>query len=103
MKIRCLSKKREYVKNDNSLLTDKNSEYEFLEIGKEYIVYGMILKQGQIEYYICDCVHELFPISRPAVLFEIIDNHLSHCWIFDFVEGVEKYPSWNFREWITEP
>jgi hypothetical protein len=96
MKIKCISNKLKI--NEHEI-----DEYEFLEIGRTYVVYGMIIDHGELKYYICDEVHSSFPISRPFSLFEIIDRNLSRCWIFGFVEGIEKFPSWNFREWIEEP
>lgn len=93
MKIKCISTKKESI----------DSIYEFLEIEKEYTVYGMMVKDGEVFYYICDRVHLFFPIPRPAHLFEIIDHRLSRYWIFGIIEGFKKYPSWIFPEWVNEP
>ena len=106
MKIKCLSNKKTSIQDNISsenLSRKQNLIYEFLDIEKEYNVYGMIINRGQIWYYICDRVHDLFPIARPAHLFEIIDNRLSRYWVFGIIEGFEKYPSWIFPEWINEP
>ncbi len=106
MKIRCNSNNN-ISQKECSLSKIKgykpDSIYEFLDIKKTYNVYGMIIFRGQVWYYICDEVHDSFPIARPADLFEIVDNRLSRCWIFGVIEGHEKYPSWNFPEWINEP
>jgi hypothetical protein len=97
MKIKCISIKR------RGGWENKFPDYEFLELGKEYVVYGMILIRNNIEYYICDRMHTSFPICKPGFLFQIIDNKLSRSWFFGIIEGKEKYPSWNFKEWIDEP
>lgn len=106
MKIKCLSNKKPHPQENSSskdLSYKQDSIYEFLDVGKEYNVYGMVINYGQVWYYICDRVHDLFPLAKPAYLFEILDNRLSRCWIFGIIEGFEKYPSWNFPEWINEP
>jgi len=92
MKLKCISQ------------SDKNGvRCDFIELGKEYTCYGIILIDGEVHFYICDQVHDSFPVARPADLFEIIDNRLSRCWVFGVVEGDKKYPTWMFPEWITEP
>jgi hypothetical protein len=92
MKLRCISKS-----NKNNVF------YDFVELDKEYNCYGIILIDGEVHFYICDQVHESFPVARPADLFEIVDNRLSRYWVFGIVEGDKKYPTWMFPEWINEP
>src|SRR4029078_11674893 len=106
MKIKCFSNKKEVVQEGNSskkLNNRQNSIYDSLDVGMEYHVYGMINNHGKIFYYICDKMHNHFPIAKPAYLFEILDNRLSRYWIFGIIEGFEKYPVWIFPEWINEP
>ena len=93
MKVKCISNKER---------TDPSSLYEFLEVGKEYNVYGMVVSFGQVCYYICDRMHNEFPIAIPADLFEIVDRRLSRYWIFGFINAFENYPFWIFPEWLTE-
>ncbi|MCX6989868.1 MAG: hypothetical protein NTX49_02205 [Chlamydiae bacterium] len=105
MKIKCLSNKKASLQADLSSENEsyiQDSGYEFLDIGKEYNIYGMIIIHGKVCYYVCDRAHSLFPIARPADLFEIIDNRLSRYWVFGIIEGFEKYPLWIFPEWINE-
>ncbi len=105
MKIKCLSKEKILLPLDLQLKNQSPEQdvmYEFLDVGKEYNVYGMILIHGQISYYICDRAHNRFPIARPAKLFEIIDNRLSRYWVFGMIQGFEKYLVWIFWEWINE-
>jgi hypothetical protein len=96
MKIKCIK-----IKKESPGPTD--STYEFLEMGKEYNVYGMMIKDGEVFYYICDRVHLFFPVARPFHLFEIIDSRLSRYWIFGIIEGFKKHPVWIFPEWVNEP
>lgn len=105
MKIKCFSNKKAPLQTNVSSENEsykQDSIYEFLHIGKEYTVYGMLIKHGQVWYYICDRAHTLFPIARPAYLFEIIDNRLSRYWVFGIIEGFEKQAVWTFSEWINE-
>jgi hypothetical protein len=92
MKVRCTSNTR-----------SEGSNYQFLEAGECYTVYGMAVDQGEVLYYICERENASFPIARPAHLFEIIDNRLSRYWVFGVIESHKKYPSWSFPEWINEP
>lgn len=66
-------------------------------------VYGMIIKNGKLYYYICDDNNYDYPISRSFELFEIIDPRLSRFWIFGFFETDQKYPVWFFPEILHEP
>lgn len=78
-------------------------EYDFLDSGKEYTVYGLIDSKDkilQILYYICGDDRDKFPIARPYYLFDIVDNRLSKYWIFGLIYGLQ--PVWIFPEWINE-
>lgn len=99
MRVKCIFDK---TPNSEDSIYQDSLRYEFLEIGKEYNVYGMIVNE-EVRYYICETRQALFPVSRPASLFKILDNHLSRYWIFGFIEGFKKYPVWIFSEWINEP
>ncbi len=101
MKIKCVS--RDAIAFGGKDSSSARLKYEFLDIGSEYNVYGMIVYHGQLSYYICDRVHTRFPVAIPLHHFEIINSNLSRYWIFGIIEGVEKFPLWTFPEWINEP
>ena len=105
MKIKCISNKKTYSQKSISSrgqISKQDLEYEFLDIETEYNVYGIIVNQGKIWYYICDRVHNSFPVARPDFMFEIIDNRLSRHWVFGIIEGFENFPVWIFPEWVNE-
>lgn len=81
----------------------KLDDAEFLNIGIQYTVYGIICYQGEVSYYVCDRVYNEFPVAKASNLFEILDVRISRFWIFGFLEGYERYPVWMFPEWINEP
>lgn len=91
------------IDSQSKTIPEQNEEYEFLELGKEYTAYGMILIKGQIWYYICDQAHDQYPVARPPNLFEITDNRLSRFWVYGSIEGFEKHSIWIFPEWLNEP
>ena len=45
-----------------------------LEIGKEYTVYAMTIREEAVWYYVCDKDFTYYPIWRPCVFFEMIDG-----------------------------
>lgn len=104
MKIKCLTTINKYIQTENEFQDKSNLvEYNYLEIGKIYTVYGMIIDRGQLCYYICDRSHQNFPISRPFNLFELVDRRPSRYWLFFFTEGYRTYPCWMFPEWFDNP
>ena len=97
MRIKCLSKQ---IKSKNP---KNNYDNDFLEINKEYNVYGMLVDDGQVYYYTCDQLQDDYPLAMPAPLFEIKDNRVSRYWVFGTIEGFKKCLIWIFPEWIVEP
>ncbi len=78
---------------------EKNDKYEFLKIGKEYCVYGMMMLEQKLYYFICD-FDETCPRAKPCDIFKISDHRLSRYWIFDYEDDV---PMWIFPEWLKIP
>ena len=98
MRIKCLSKQ---IKTENQ---KNNYDNEFLEINKEYNVYGMLVDDGQVYYYTCDHLQDDYPLAMPDSLFEIVENHLSRFWVFFSAgDGLKKKLICIFPEWIAEP
>ncbi len=66
------------------------SEYNELEIGKEYLVMGIIIFETYQAYLIDD---DDFVFACPCQLFEITDNILGSNWYFRLIEKEEDiYP-----------
>ena len=75
------------------------TQYGQLEIGKEYLVMGMIMSKGYLSYLVDDGVISACPYQ----LFEIIDNKLTSNWYFKaFTKDDDIYPYqeavWGYYE-----
>ena len=92
MKVRCLTNK-----------INEKVEYEWLEEGVEYTVYGMdiSIKRGCLCYYICTRVDHVFPMDQLACLFEVVDNRPSRYWILE-THNSNFYLMLSFPEWSKE-
>ncbi|MDY6806947.1 MAG: hypothetical protein SXA11_24495 [Cyanobacteriota bacterium] len=103
MKIRCIANtgaslpenyldpKRGYTKELKLALT----------IDKEYVVYAIYEKLGQVWYYIADDNFMYYPMRNPAPLFEVVDKRVSKYWQFDLrSNGLLRVA---FSQWFTDP
>ena len=78
----------------------ENTQYGEIEIGKEYLVMGMIMFESYLSYIIDD---DGFISACPCQLFEVIDDKVSLSWHFRLVEKNEDiYPYvqaiWGYSE-----
>ncbi|NOQ26943.1 MAG: hypothetical protein GQ564_16405 [Bacteroidales bacterium] len=79
---------------------NEDTEYGLLKIGKEYIVMGILIGEGILEYLIDDGgIISAFPNQ----LFEVTDNKLPSNWYFRaFTKEDEIYPYqeaiWGYHE-----
>ncbi|CAI8766452.1 SMI1/KNR4 family protein [Pseudomonas sp. IT-P2] len=74
-----------------------------LQIGKEYIVYGIEFRDNQPWYYLCSETHDEYPIPVAADFFEIVDSRLSRHWKLCFLALKSKPESkLVFAEWASD-
>lgn len=104
MKIKCIYNKWIDVPDDIFPLNDLiKSDLDFyVDVGSEYTVYGMTVRNDSIWYYICDRVFTYFPRWKPAPFFEVIDSRLSKYWIYSCKKNEnysQAYPIITFPEW----
>jgi hypothetical protein len=67
----------------------ENSEYNEIEIGKEYLVMGMILFNSYLSYLIDDGIISAIPCE----LFEVVDSNVTQNWHFRLIRNDENiYP-----------
>lgn len=97
MKVAFFSNKN-HLQQNHGLSSGKNNVRIGLETGNIYQVYGLIIIQGVINFYICDRLHQDFPVYYPADLFHVIDHHLSRFWIYNCIKGEESYSAFLFPE-----
>jgi len=97
MKVKCINNTAKVLMNypKKPLGISENSKYGLLEIGKEYLVMGIITGEGMLNYLIDDsgiistCAYQLF---------DIIDNNLPSNWFFKaYTNNDDVYP---YREAI---
>lgn len=113
MKIRCIYNTGEALRvyENKPLNKDELGRFgatgytEFgLTIGKEYIVMGMILGEGTLDYLIDDGGYvSLYPYP----LFEVVDNKLPSSWYFKSLKNTdENYPYqeavWGYYELVFD-
>ena len=112
MKIRCIYNTGEAIRvyENKSLSKDELgrfgatalTKYGGLTIGNEYLVMGMLLGEGCLDYLID---HDGYIAAYPYPLFEIIDNKLPLSWFFKSLKNTdENYPYqeaiWGYHELV---
>lgn len=117
MKIKCISNERkwlkkvyEYDERDTEIYYNglgPDEDYIFpLSVGKEYMVYGMVINCGCVWYFIANEDFDFYPVFAPAPLFEVVDNRLSKYWVYSHQTGthfIEPQTTWAFPEWAEDP
>lgn len=111
MLIQCIYKHTNDVPADRLFeinIALKPREFDLI-INKHYQVYGLILHEGCIWYYICDESYSYYPVWYPSFLFNIVDGRLSRYWIYSLKKDINQmkyntiigYPEWanNFYEY----
>ena len=108
MRIKCISNFWKDLPDDLIFIPGgyaKDTKFDELSIGKEYVVYALTVLRGYFWYYIADEHYLYFPVYKPAVLFEITDPRLSKCWEigFKFSQGEgTKNQIIAYKEWVHE-
>jgi hypothetical protein len=103
MKVKCIYNKGIYLPKDLGINDDSIFP---LKLDKEYIVYSMTINSGYAWYYVCDENFTYYPIWKPCPLFEIVDNGISHYWIFSYKKGInyiKAHAIWAYPEWASDP
>lgn len=106
MKIKCIYKKWSDVPisvvSSNNLIVNESEFY--LDLEKEYIVYGMTIRDGCFWYYVCDRLFSYFPRWKPSFFFEVSDPRLSRYWVYSnkkLEDYLKSYPIITFPEWAS--
>ncbi|WLG96500.1 hypothetical protein [Pseudomonas sp. FP198] len=75
-----------------------------LEIGKEYVVYGIEFWDNCPWLYLCPDDYDEYPIPVAADFFEIIDKRLSNHWQLNSkeVSNSKNQTQLVFSEWATD-
>jgi hypothetical protein len=105
MKVKCLyNTGKALLKYERPPLGTSETQYGQLEIGKEYLVMGMLLGEGILDYLI-DSGGVISACPYP--LFEIVDNKLNSNWFFrSFAQEDTIYPYqvavWGYYELVFD-
>jgi len=82
---------------------NNRSDYD-LELEKEYIVYGMTIRDNFTWYFICEESTSRYPGWYPSPFFEVIDSSLSRFWIYTY-KKLDNYITqrcvFSFPEWAN--
>lgn len=106
MTVRCIRTKAdpEWGEVYQRLLENGHTEYEGLEVGREYIVYSVTVVDGLLGYRICES--ERYPESpkwRMANYFTVVDPRLSKYWLHAYWPGItlrDTIAAFSYRETI---
>ena len=113
MKVRCINNTGKSIRQyENETLKKEElgrfgaTEYTKygLDIGKEFLVMGMLLGEGALDYLIDDGG---FVSAYPIPLFEVVDNKVPSLWYFKtFQTTDEAYPYreavWGYYELVFD-
>lgn len=106
MKVRCITdNSNSFINSDNENVYYVKNKHFDVNLGREYVVYGLAFYDGFLHYCICEYSASYYP----APLFEILDNRPSEYWVFNYVNSeyflssnsyaADPYPIWTFKEW----
>lgn len=73
----------------------------YTPIGKEFIVYGAVFREGYLWYYICEEEEDTYPVPKFSGFFEVTNSHKSKY----LLETVDEYRNQNqlvFKEWAND-
>lgn len=106
MKVRCLSNRGVSLPQgyaDGVIGYDQDRIFA-LKVGKDYVVYALIVHLGDLWYYVLDERGVRYPTWYPAPLFEIIDRRLSRFWVIG-TEARDTQPQYvvAFPDWAERP
>lgn len=96
MKVKCISNSGKYLSQKQiSLGNSKEYVREYLNIGEEYIVYGVMLVRDTLNYLISIKPNNS-PFFEPVEFFEILDHEISPLWFYNYfgeeiVESIVGY------------
>lgn len=113
MKIRCINNTGEALRAYENKPLDKDELGRFgatgytefgLTVGDEYLVMGMLLGEGCLDYLID---HVGYVSAYPYPLFEVVDNKLPSSWFFKSLKNTdENYPYretvWGYYELVFD-
>ncbi|MFA6915651.1 MAG: hypothetical protein WC222_04585 [Parachlamydiales bacterium] len=86
------------------VLPEKYRDMKFpIKVNKNYVVYGMIIEDGYMWYYICDETYSYYPVWKPSPLFEVINNQLSRYWVYSCKKEFDYISVIAFPEWAENP
>src|SRR4051794_31838199 len=103
MRVRCVSNAyRDLPATSSYHSPDAGDSTFFLEIDKEYIVYGLWGRGDEVSFSILDNEYSRYPNWFPSSLFEVVDGRLPSCWRFlPLMKATTPSFVITFPEWIS--
>ncbi|WP_448119167.1 hypothetical protein [Pseudomonas serbica] len=110
MKILCVHNNLNDIKEHDTVLHLKryismpDGEVE-LEVGKQYVVYGIEFRENCPWFYICTEDYDDYPKPFSASFFDVIDKRFSMYWelSFEHEHGDKPQSKIAFSEWASDP
>jgi len=106
MRVRCIANAYNLLPSTSLLYADDCGDAKIpLEIGQDYVVYGLWGRGYEILYSVHSDPYSRFPRWYPSMLFEMIDGQLPSCWRYAPEPDPESgLPSFLmvFPEWASD-
>ena len=93
------------VRNRVENYKDEDNGEIYLDVGKIYTVYGVVISNNVPLFLLCTEINEEYPIPFDPAFFEIVDGRFSSFWRLSFFEYEENKCSTSivFEEWANNP
>ncbi|MGH7203865.1 MAG: hypothetical protein ACREHC_05470 [Candidatus Levyibacteriota bacterium] len=96
MKVKCITNTGKHLSEKQAVFVNSpNYTREFLEVGKEYTIYGIMIFKNII-YYLIAVNQGNTPAFEPAEFFEILDSTLPPTWYYNYFG--EGHAIWGYEE-----
>ena len=109
MLIKCIGNSPSQLKSDRekkAYARNIHQDHVWLEIGKEYIVYGISFsfRGGDIPWFlVCEEEDDEYPHPHLSAFFEIIDGNIPSGWAFTSVRGNVGDVAVLPKAWAEDP
>ncbi len=104
MKVKCIANRGEDLSLQSIEAGDLITTDFQIDIGNIYIVYGIAIWKGVIQYLTFD-KHETLPFWHPSELFIVVDNALPNEWYFQYYGDKNEHnlmALWGYKELVSD-
>ena len=81
---------------------DKGKKVESLQIGKDYVVFGLAIHLGVLWYFVIADTKMWYPTWYPAPFFDVIDGALFPEWVLSTPRSLQLDMLISIPEWAND-